>query len=155
MKKLLSLFLSLVVVLTAMFALPAAAQAKTKVGSVKNIKIKAYDVRDRYSWESEESGGFACYVVKFDKVKGASGYQVKYYWVKDEVYKKNIKKNYFHYGTQDIMPTCKVRAYKKTKSGKKIYGAWKTVKWKGKVKWKGTLYYDQYEKKIESKYPLV
>ena len=117
----------------------AATQKKTtttkvkKPGQVKGLK----KVKVSAKWDGRRRVVSA--KIKFNKVKGAAGYQVLIYQKKHFsdpdlmttiVWAKNTKKT--TYTIQNLVPseiyTIKVRAYKKDKKGKVIYGKAKSIK---------------------------
>ena len=131
----------------------AATQKKTtttkvkKPGQVKNLK----KVKVNSKWDGRRRVVSA--KIKFNKVKGATGYQVLIYQkvnISDPylmttiVWAKNTKKT--TYTIQNLVPsstyTIKVWAYKKDKKGKVIYGKAKSIKVKttGMGKRKGEYY---------------
>ena len=116
----------------------AATQKKTttkvkKPGQVKGLK----KVKVSPKWNGRRRTVSA--KIKFNKVKGATGYQVLVYQkiqfsdpflATPIVYAKNTKKT--TYTIQNLVPgniyTIKVRAYKKDKKGKVIYGKARSIK---------------------------
>ena len=117
----------------------AATQKKTattkvkKPGQVKGLK----KVKVSPKWNGRRRVVSA--KIKFNKVKGAAGYQVLIYQKKHFsdpdlmttiVWAKNTKKT--TYTIQNLVPseiyTIKVRAYKKDKKGKVIYGKARSIK---------------------------
>ena len=77
------------------------------------------------------------YTAKWKKVKGASGYQIKFgtydyidkHWLTTKTVKGASKTSYktnFRYGTEEGYDFVKVRAYKMV-NGKKVYGKWSKV----------------------------
>ena len=116
----------------------AATQKKTtakvgKPGQVKGLK----KVKVSAKWDGRRRVVSA--KIKFNKVKGAAGYQVLIYQkvhISDPylltpiLYAKNTKKT--TYTIKNLVPgeiyTIKVRAYKKDKKGKVIYGKAKSIK---------------------------
>ncbi|MBQ7740510.1 MAG: fibronectin type III domain-containing protein [Eubacterium sp.] len=87
------------------------------VGTIKSCEVLAYDV-------SEDEGGFVGIQLFPENVSGISGYQIKYWGGTYDVTEPWIEGICF--GCQDYPGAVKIRAYKKTKSGR-LYGAWKTV----------------------------
>ena len=117
----------------------AATQKKTtttkvkKPGQVKGLK----KVKVSAKWDGRRRVVSA--KIKFNKVKGAAGYQVLIYQkvhISDPylltpiLYAKNTKKT--TYTIKNLVPgeiyTIKVRAYKKDKKGKVIYGKARSIK---------------------------
>ena len=138
---------------TGSFSAVVSAKTKAAWGTISGVKINPYAVTGR----GEDGFGFACFTVKFTAVKDADGYQAKYYWEGDEsnpTYKK-FKRNAFYFGTQDMLPICKVRAYKKQKDGKTKYGPWKTIKWSDDMDFAGHIYEDKFDKKIGNQYDCI
>lgn len=140
----------------------AATQKKTtttkvkKPGQVKGLR----KVSEKCKWEGgktpseakskwELGRNVSSVKIKFNKVKGANGYQVLIYgthrtpgYKTPLLYAKTTKKT--TYTIKNLVPDykyiIKVRAYKKDKKGKSIYGKAKSIKIKTGGKRKG-LYY--------------
>jgi len=105
--------------------------ATTKPAQVKNLK----KVKLSYKWDGHSNVNTA--KIKFSKVKGATGYQVLVYRTNrlsatktPLVFSYNTKKS--TYTVKNLIPavkyTIKVRAYKKDKNGKVVYGKAKSLK---------------------------
>ena len=145
MKKLLSILLSTVILVSSVGSISAVAYAKensaitvsqpvlakskkAKWGTIKHIKAKCHRVD-----EPEV-------LVTFDKIKGVKGYQIYYdYYSRGKIYKGSKKeaftvkttKNKFFWYYPKAVDTLHIRAFKYNKKGKRVYGPWKTVKfWK-------------------------
>lgn len=122
------------------------AKATTKVkkpGQVKGLK----KVKEYCKWDGYRN--ISSVKIKFNKVKGATGYQVLIYETHREpgrqtplVYAKTTKKT--SYIIKNLVPairyTIKVRAYTKAKNGKVVYGKFKSIKFKTGGKKKGQYY---------------
>ena len=119
-----------------------------KPGQVKNLK----KVKISTKYYKKKKNSLNCQAIcsaqiKFSKVKGATGYQVLVYNAFKNrnknrtplVFEFNTKKT--TYTIQNLVPektyTIKVRAYKKDKNGKIVYGKAKSLKIKTSGKKKG------------------
>ena len=127
MKKALSIFLS-IVILVCSFSVAGTAQAATKAPKQMSVSsaVFYYDLLRK-----------SCHTtIKWKKQKGVSGYQIKLgieldikpEYVKTKTIKGSKTTVYKIYGDYDDFSkqytAVKIRAYKKDKKGKKIYGKW-------------------------------
>lgn len=114
-----------------------------KPGQVKGLK----KVKEYCKWDGYRNISYV--KIKFNKVKGATGYQVLIYKTHREpgyqtplVYAKTTKKTSYTINNllPDVRYTVKIKAYTKGKNGKIVYGKVKSIKFKTGGKKKG-LYY--------------
>ena len=130
-------------------AAPAKGETVTKAvkvkkpGQVKGLK----KVKEYCKWDGYRNISYV--KIKFNKVKGATGYQVLIYKTHREpgyqtplVYAKTTKKTSYTINNllPDVRYTVKIKAYTKGKNGKIFYGKVKSIKFKTGGKKKG-LYY--------------
>ncbi|GFI30417.1 hypothetical protein IMSAGC013_01807 [Lachnospiraceae bacterium] len=130
-------------------AAPAKGETVTKAvkvkkpGQVKGLK----KVKEYCKWDGYRNISYV--KIKFNKVKGATGYQVLIYKTHREpgyqtplVYAKTTKKTSYTINNllPDVRYTVKIKAYTKGKNGKIVYGKVKSIKFKTGGKKKG-LYY--------------
>lgn len=106
---------------------PSTTEAVTQVKLVEiaDPKVKEYNVFE------EEGGGFAGYVVSFDNVPGAEGYEIECNFGEGYVDEGKLKaegdKMTFFFITQEGPYTIRMRAYREKEDGEKEYADWKVV----------------------------
>lgn len=127
--------------------------AKPKAAKPKAAKVKKPDqvkglkkVKESCKWDGYRN--ISSVKIKFNKVKGATGYQILIYDKKVKgyqtplLYEKTTKQT--TYTINNLVPgisyTVKIKAYTKGKNGKIVYGKVKSIKFKTGGKKKG-LYY--------------
>ena len=139
---------------TSAYSSCVSAKIKSKWGTLKNVKLEKYGVSELTKYEAEvlgyEGGGSAAIFVNFSEIKDADGFEIKEIWSSDYSYNHKISikdsscsKKCILFSAQEFPKQAKIRAYKKVK-GKTVYGPYKTVKLNS-AKYKGNLYYDEYE----------
>lgn len=115
-----------------------------KPGQVKNLKA----VKVKICYDQKGKRNISSAQIKFSKVKGATGYQVLVYLTSTRgdltplVFEYTTKKT--TYTVKNLVPdvryTIKVKAYKKGKDGKLVYGKAKSLKIKTPGEKKGCYY---------------